>query len=317
MVIQCVLCPVDFSEPSRRALHYARAIAAWYESELDVVHVMRDVMPLFVPWFGPPRPQPVTDVRPATISGLNTFISETPTLGPVTGTVREGQPAAEILRYAAEIRTDLVVMATHGATGLDRILLGSTAERVLHKAACPVLTVPCRADEPGAADRARFTHVLCALDFSPMSMRALALGLSLAQENQARLTLLHVVEVPSDDELFVQSSLRLGEFIELKRNDALERFARAVPADAREWCEVSEMVRPGRPATVILEESDRRNVDLIVMGPQGRRGLALLLLGSTTQSVLHRATCPVLTSGLGPMSAASDPCVATAAASTP
>jgi nucleotide-binding universal stress UspA family protein len=101
--------------------------------------------------------------------------------------------------------------------------------------------------------------------------------------------------MPLEDDLLVQASLPLSQYVELKTRDTLERFDRALPPDVRAWCHVSEIVRPGRPADVILAEADARNADLIVMGAQGRGGLPLALFGSTTQTVVHRATCPVLT----------------------
>jgi nucleotide-binding universal stress UspA family protein len=294
MVIRRVLCPVDFSEFSRRALHHAEAIATWYEAELHVLHVLLDVSPPVVPLMPPVSPPLYSDVKPP-IEVLDALVKTSGVRLPVHKIVRQGPAATTIVDCVAEIQADLIVMGTHGRTGFDRVVIGSTAERVVHKARCPVLTVPRGGDEPGSAERVRFTHVLCAMDFSAASLRAMELSLSLAQENAAKLTVLHVIEVLSADEVLTEAGIRVSEYVEKRKQEALERLKSAIPPDARTWCDVTETVVPGRPAHVILREADDRDADLIVMGAQGHSGIALALLGSTTQTVVRRAVCPVLT----------------------
>ena len=115
--------------------------------------------------------------------------------------VRDGPPVDAILACAAEIAADLIVLGSHGRDGLGHLLFGSTAERVLHKAPCPTLVVPLHAEEPASVDGVRFTRLVCAVDFSPASTRALGLALSMAQDHGAELTVLHVVEAVAEDEL--------------------------------------------------------------------------------------------------------------------
>jgi nucleotide-binding universal stress UspA family protein len=291
---QRVLCAVDFTEFSRRALHHARAIATWYEADLHVLHAFQGNLPVNMPALAALPATSSADFRPATESALETLVVSNQA-GPATRVVRDGHAAATIVAYAREIGADLLVLGSHGWSGFDRLMLGSTAETVLHRADCPVLTVPCRADEPGAADRFKLTHVLCPVDFSPASLDALALGLSLAQENAARVTVLHVSELPADDALLVEGSLPLSEYLELRARQAIEELSAFIPASARDWCEIRTLVRNGRPAAAILSEAEAGHVDLIVMGSQGRHGVGLALFGSTTQTVVRRATCPVLT----------------------
>jgi nucleotide-binding universal stress UspA family protein len=292
MTLNCVLCAVDFSEPSRRALHHARAIATWYEAPLHVLNVFSGTMPLALPSLAALPPMAGGGFRPAMERALEAFTSE---IGAATRVVRDGLPAPTILDYAREIHADLIVLGSHGWSGFDRVLLGSTAERVLHRADCPVLTVPHCADEPGAADRFKLTHILCPMDFSPASLQALERALSLAQESAARLTLLHVVELRPEDPLFVEASLPICEYLADSRNRAIEALEDAVPPGASTWAEIRTLVRHGSPAAVILEEADAGDADLIVMGSQGRHGIGLALFGSTTQTVVRRAACPVLT----------------------
>jgi nucleotide-binding universal stress UspA family protein len=298
MSIQRVLCPVDFSDHSRRALHHAQAMAAWYEAELHVLHVRPDLvrMPLVVPSIPLTVPIAPADVAPATSTAvLQKFIDEAGWPRPALPVVRDGKPAAGIVEYASEIDADLIVIGTHGHAGFERVLLGSTAEHVMNEAACPVLNIPPHGDEPGSAERVRFTRVLCAVDFSPSSLQALERGVLLAQEYAAHLTLLHVLEIPSKLELVAGMGVTPHEYVMAKVHEAHERLSAAVPDEARTWCRVSEIVRPGRPAPVILQEADFGNADLIVMGSQGHQGLSLAFLGSTTHTVVRAAVCPVLT----------------------
>jgi nucleotide-binding universal stress UspA family protein len=299
VTIHRVLCPVDFSEPSLRALHHAAAVAAWYDAELHVLHVAPPPMPLAVPMMvmaarAAAAADPADLLTPARRE-LDAFVTRAGLPRPAIPAVREGAAVAAIVRYAGEITADLVVVGSHGREGMSHMLFGSTAERVMHKAPCPVLVVPAHAGEPVVADRVSIAHVLCAVDFSPSSARALALALSVAQENAARLTVLHVIETLSEDEHEAHPALAVREHVESLERLARTRLLAAVPREARAWCTVTEVVRVGRAAHAILAEAESRDADLIVMGAQGHSGLGLLILGSATQTVVRRASCPVLT----------------------
>jgi nucleotide-binding universal stress UspA family protein len=299
VTIRRVLCAVDFSAPSLRALHHAAAAATWYDADLHVLYVAPPPLPIAVPLMvvaargvAPSGPD---DLLAPALQELEAFVARAALPRRPTLIVREGPAVGAILRYAGEITADLIVVGSHGREGLTHALFGSTAERVLHKAPCPVLVVPAHADEPGAADRFVVRHVLCALDFSPSSSRALSLALSIAQENAARLTLLHVVEAFAEGELDAQPMLGVREHVEGLIRQARTRLMAAVPREARDWCTVREVVRLGRAAPGILAEAEAHDVDLIVMGAQGHSGLGLLILGSATHTVVRRAACPVLT----------------------
>ncbi len=146
--IQTILHPTDFSENSRPAFETACALARDYHAALVVLHVM---MPSVSPVYQAPVPDPL---RPAE---SQESLAELPWPQPSDPQIRvehrlaEGDPAEEILRLTEALRCDLVVMGTHGTTGLGRFLTGSVAEEVLRKAVCPVLVVrpPLRA-RPGA-----------------------------------------------------------------------------------------------------------------------------------------------------------------------
>jgi nucleotide-binding universal stress UspA family protein len=186
-----ILCPVDVSEVSARALRYAVALSYADRSQLTVLNVRPLLLPpaLWMEYPVAPLLEPV-DVK-AEEERLQSFVLEAagPALAKVA--VREGSIAPEILRTARTLTADLIVIGTHGRSGFEHWLLGSVAENVLRHAPCPVLTVPRRAQEPGNVP---FKNILCAIDFSHDSQHALELSLSLAQAAGGQLVLVHSLE---------------------------------------------------------------------------------------------------------------------------
>ena len=168
--IKRILCPVDFSEFSQRAVEHAVAIAGWYDATVTLLHV-RALVPIApaVPEMLPPMTL-TPDDREELRAALSRFVPDG-TAVPFERDVVEGHAASEIVAHANAMRSDLVVLGTRGRTGFERLLLGSVTERVLRKAPCPVLSVPGPAD--GATPVAPvFKRILCAVDFSDCSMRA-------------------------------------------------------------------------------------------------------------------------------------------------
>jgi nucleotide-binding universal stress UspA family protein len=214
--------------------------------------------------------------------------------------IGEGQAVAEILAAVATTGSDLIVMGTHGRSGFERLVLGSVTEKVLRKASCPVLTVPPRvADEllqPPALPR----RIVCGVDFSQNSMEALSLAMLLTQEADARVTILHVIELPpglpSEKRDFVLPAPRLlQDYVTAAEHDARELLKAAVPESMRAGGHVDAAVTVGKPYKEILRVAATPPADLIVLGVQGRGAADLLFFGSTAQNVVRQATCPVLT----------------------
>jgi nucleotide-binding universal stress UspA family protein len=219
---------------------------------------------------------------------------------PVAGTaafdvvVREGNPVDEIVAEVAQMRADLVVMGTHGRSGFERLFLGSVTEKVVRKVACPMLTVPPHEKVP--ADAVSFKMILCPVDFSPPSTRALAYALSLAKEADGRLMVLHVLESYVDAvKLSEVSQFTVPEFEQHRKDEAIERLKALIPADAREWCTPEELVITGKPHREIVRVAAEISADLIVMGVHGRGAMDLMMFGSTTNELLRAARCPILT----------------------
>ena len=193
--------------------------------------------------------------------------------------------------HARTLPADLIVIGTHGQSGFERLVLGSVTEKVLRKAVCPVMTVP-----PHAADASPlpFTHALCAVDFSDSSIAALQFAFSLAQESNARLTLLHVFEWPSD-EASARRVLETSEYHRQWETETQQKLEGLIPAEVRNWCTPASKLAFGKAYQQILQLAANEQVDLIVMGVRGRNPVDLMLFGSTTNQVVRQAVCPVLT----------------------
>lgn len=292
--IRRILCPVDFSEASRHALQHAVAIARWYQSQVIAVHVVH-AYPL------PPPPilfaelshsaSAVPDYQ-SREAELRAWLAPAHGAGVKTDIVLdEGNPTACIIEHAKSRQADLIVMGTHGLSGFERLMLGSVAEKVLRKAPCPVMTVP-----PASVTTAKvpYARLLCPVDFSESSLAALRFASSLAEEADARLTILHVIDWPADEDLLV-GRFDSSEFRQVVEQQARERLEALVTHDMRTWCKPATKMGHGKPYRQVLETADQEASDLIVIGVRGRNPLDLTLFGSTTNQVVRQATCPVLT----------------------
>jgi nucleotide-binding universal stress UspA family protein len=296
MKITRILCPVDFSDTSRKALRFAGAIATWYEAVLHVVHIVPDPEVSAAVTASVVPAEVIAQTRAAANAALRSFAEDANLSAPIAGLcVRIGQSVEGILEYATDMKPDLIVMGTHGRSALSNLVMGSTAERVVSQAPCPVLTIPRDAREVTSPALVQFKRILCASDFSPASEHAAAYAGSLAQENDARLTFLHVVETLSDDEALAAADQRVIEYVDRRKLDALDSLRKLSARDACEACETGERVEFGAPARTILRVASEIHADLIVMGAQGCGAVGRMFFGSATQTVLRRANCPVLT----------------------
>ena len=208
---------------------------------------------------------------------------------------RPGATVQAILDEAKSLPADLIVLGTHGRGGLDRMVLGSVAEKVLRKATAPVLTVPPPVSAPAADALVIFKRILCPIDFSESSMKALSYGVSLAQEADAQLLVMHAIEGFSDLVHWKQPNPLVLEYLRISEKEALAQLRSAIPKEASTWCQPEEVLATGKAYREILRVARECDVHLIVMGVHGRNPLDLIFLGSTTNQVVRAATCPVLT----------------------
>lgn len=299
--IRRVLCPIDFSDCSRRALDHAVAIANWYDSTITLVYVS-PIVPLaaYAPGSGVvPSANLMPEEREALLTSMKQFaVAQGGSETRFDYILGEGGTAAQILNAADTLASDLVVIGTHGRSGFERLMLGSVTEKVLRKATCPVLSVPPHSTDAVPAPPF-FRHILCAVDFSECSIHALEYAISLAQESGGSLTVLHVIdvgpEIPDIHGLMIGGVPNVREFIAQLEEKARARLKDLVPDSVRTTCDVEVMVVPGRSHREVLRVAEDQSSDLIVLGVHGRGPVDRLFFGSTAQQVVRGATCPVLT----------------------
>jgi nucleotide-binding universal stress UspA family protein len=212
--------------------------------------------------------------------------------------ITNGIPSQEVLAAAEADDTDLIVVGTRGRTGLEHIVLGSTAERIIRAAPCPVLAVRDVRHHAGDAGprpldaSVPFHRILVPVDFSDCSLDALEYAAMVAQRTQASVRLLHVLEPVSYGLDFTLPQVAKREEVRERMTDRLRGLASALQSGEMT---ADYQLRGGMPADAIIEAAETEAVDLIVMGTHGRRGLSHTFWGSVAESVLRKAHCPVLT----------------------
>lgn len=266
--IRRVLLPTDYSATAQRALGFARRFADAHGAELHVLYAR----------------VPGDDVNCPTDPESEAWLG-----GPARHVVqveREGVAVADvILGYAEEAVADLVVMGTHGRTGLERAMLGSVAEKVVRRALCPVLTVPPGAEPDGIG------RIVVPVDFSEHAQRALTHAGALAGEFGAHLDALHVVYDVTLPSAYGMGPLGVAgpEVLDRSREALARLVEESVPAGVH-WEAHTEI---GYAATDIVRFAERHDAGLIVMATHGWTGLKHFLLGSVTEKVVRHAPCPV------------------------
>ena len=291
--IKQILCPVDFSDVSTHTIEHAVLMARWYDAKITALHVRNPIVipvaDFAVGAVAPPLQLTGDEIEADRAKILECFPWPA---GSVDAIVDVGTPANRILDCARALPADLVVIGTHGVGGFDHLVLGSVTEKVLRKAACPVLTVPPRARTISTLP---FKRLLCPVDFSDSSLSALEFAFSLAQEGDAELTILHVFDRSAEDEPLTNRPISVPEYYLRVEADFTTRLHALIPDSVRSWCRPQTRTAHGKAYREILGVATEGQSDLIVMGVHGRNALDVMLFGSTTNQVVRRAMCPVLT----------------------
>ena len=296
IAIDHILCPMDFSPQSQQAYNYAVALARWYDARITVTHVVAtrhavETIPSFPAATLPPAA--VDELRRTLAQDLERYVQTPEASGLRIDVMVQEAPSVqqEILVQANMLDSDLIVISTHGLGGLDRLVLGSVTEHVLRNASAPVLVIPPHSTAaPLSASQVRFRRILCPVDFSTGSQAGLSFAISLAEEADAALTLLHVI-----DDSYTSDLTLSARDVEVLQQRCVDDLQRMIPAEVPTYCSVDFVVSVGRPAREILSLATLRTTELIVMGVQGRNALDRLVFGSTTHAVIRAANCPILT----------------------
>lgn len=295
--IERILVPLDFSPASMEALDYAVSLAKQFHAAIHLVHVHPPDEPSSVPGAGHLLLQSAEAIERLNEELAGIHRKRVEPFCPENCHVRGGRPYQEIIELAREIDADLIVLATRGHTGLKRVLLGSTAERVVRFASRPVLVVRRRRRKgrggAGTAAELHIRKILAPVDFSECSMAGAMYAAFLGKAFGAKLCLLHVVQPPAPI-LVDRVSVDLSSIDSLNLKNArldMEAFSKL---DFLRDIKCAMEVRTGYPVDQIGSETKQNDVDLVVISTHGRTGFNRMLLGSVAEHVVRYAECPVM-----------------------
>jgi nucleotide-binding universal stress UspA family protein len=290
ITIQRILCPTDLSSESDEALRYAVALASAYKAKLFLFHCSKISLGKKNEHARQPdrQKEPMFTGSLAPHLGLTEFC-DLDWEGIVAEKIDDVGKA--IVDEAEKQKIDLIVMRSRRRS-LSAILLGSTAETVCRTAHCPVLvTHPSEREWVGfSTGEIDLKRILVAYDFSPDAEVALKYGLSLAQEYQTELHLLHVLlKAEKGDPQLAWSRKADGEY-----TGAARKLQSAIPREAFLWCKTFSAVCWGKPFEEVLSYAKERDIDLICLGASGNDFTLDKLFGSNVDRILRQAPCPVL-----------------------
>ena len=284
MRIERILCPTDLTADSKAAWRYAAALAQAYEAQLIQIYCESTSVNAADGLPGKPR-----DLMAAALAE-HAGEHDPRMLGWESIVVSCDDPGDCIAREASRHRADLIIMRSrrrpHRAA-----LMGSVAESVSRMAPCPVLVMHSDERDWLSGNQISLKSLLVAYDFSDHSELALNLGLSIAQEYQAELHLLHVLPPFSLEEPEI-SWYPLGK--EGVYHKAARRLQKAVPDEAHLWCKIKNVICEGQPYREIIHYAQQHDIDLVCLGAQGAGFGLITLFGSNVDRVLRQAPCPVL-----------------------
>ena len=281
-----ILCPVDLTPESEESLRYAIALAKAYEAQLFLINCVDNYEA------GGLKEQHIKQLMDTSVRkhlrlpAAYDFRWDT--------IVVYGDPQTAIPQEAARRRVDLIVMRSRRRP-FAAALLGSTAESICRTAPCPVMIT--HQDERGWAgftsNEIELERILVAYDFSSDSELALSYGMSLSQEYQAQLHVLHVLPAQTIQSVSADPGYPLRG-ADYSFRDAASRLQNSVPPETRMWCEVKQALREGHVYREVLSYAEEQNIDLISIGASGTGFGMRALFGSNADRVLRQAPCPVL-----------------------
>jgi nucleotide-binding universal stress UspA family protein len=284
-----ILVATDFSRAADAALRWAAAIAEEHGASMLLLHAL----PLYgaTADYLPSPPEMEEHLRGAAVERLGNLAGEISPEIAVETRLEIGLPSQTVVEAARAHAADLVVVGSRGLSNLAHVLLGSTAERIVQRAPCPVLVV-----HPDDERHRPVRTILVPTDFSPASRRAAAAAENWLSRLEApvRLVLLHAFHLPVEYTAYgaVPTSLHFAQDAGERAEESLATLAAEL---RRDGLTVDTLAREGYPPETIVAVAREIDADVIALGTHGRTGLRHLLLGSNAERVVQKAGCPVLT----------------------
>jgi nucleotide-binding universal stress UspA family protein len=286
-----ILIATDFSECSRVALDICISAAKCMKIKLYVLHTIeklphdyRHLLPSAT--HADMKQKLEEDARDKIKAMLPEELLEKEDIVPI---VRFGKPFLEVIQVAKEKDVDIITIGTHGRAGVDRVILGSVAERVVRKAHCPVMVV--RSEK-----YIGFKRIIVPIDFSDCSRMALEYAAATARAHRSKLTILHVYE-GSFVEPYIKAANSEEEADEIMKEiervneTKYDEFLKTIDLSGVEY---EKLLKKGIPKTDIVETAMEQQANLIVMGTHGRSGIKHTLIGSTAEEVVRTVHCDIV-----------------------
>jgi nucleotide-binding universal stress UspA family protein len=277
-----ILCPVDFFPASERAFDYAVALAANYDADLHLLHVVSAIVPSTYE-FQLNTAEILQQLKGGAEERLRALAGTAQDRGVrVHSDTRTGDIDETLEQAVEDSGADIVIMGTHGRRGFERWFLGSVTERMLRRCPVPILAL----SHTGSAIRIppNVGKVLVTTDFSEGTNLAMEFAFAIAQEAPAEVTLLHIMQQPPESADPLEGIRKLLE----------EHLDSMVPPGVADWCQVDSRVEIGTPYQRILAIAEETKTDLIVMNIHGIGLWERAVMGATAERVLRGAECPVL-----------------------
>jgi nucleotide-binding universal stress UspA family protein len=293
--IEKILVPLDFSPASLEALDYAVSMAKHFHAAIHLVHVYPPDEASSIPGAAHLLLQSAEAIERLNEELTGIHRKHAPTFRPENCHIRGGRPYEVIVRLAREINADLIVLATRGYSGLKRLLLGSTAERVVRTAPCPVLVMRKRKQKSKAATKSfAISTILVPTDFSQCSLAGTEYAVFLARKFGAMLRLFHAT-YPYTNYVFIdRAGVRLSGLAEAVEETARQEMDALKQMDFLGGLIVEAEVLPGPAVDEICAAAGSPDVDLVVTSTHGRTGLKHAFIGSVAEHVVRYAERPVL-----------------------
>ncbi len=285
--VETILVPIDFSAGSLFAIQWAKFLAQRTKANIHLVNVHDFGYPV-ARALTPPVIGSETEIKEHLHRDLQ-VLALSQKLPHASLQIRVGRPHSQICELASEIQADLIVLSTHGRTGWERALLGSTAERVIRHAPCPVLVA-----RPTSRKKTelKLQKILVPLDFSACAARGLHYAIDLAKVFKAKLTLINVSQLHHDlPPVVIYSDAALNRWA---AEVAEAHMADLVKETDFEGVEFETVHKNGSPARKICRYAVKEGADLIVSSTHGRTGISHALIGSTAEKISRYARSPVL-----------------------
>ncbi len=293
--IDKILVPLDFSPASMQALDYAIALAKQFGAAIHLLHVYPPDEAASVPGAAHLLLQSAEAIERLNEELTGIHRKRVEPFCPENCHIRSGRPFQQISGLAREINADLIALSTRGHSGLKHLFLGSTAERVVRSAPCPVLVVRKRKQKSKAASKAFAVRtILVPVDFSECSLSGVEYAAFLAKKLHSTLRLLHVM-YPFVDYVFVdRAGVRISELVEAVQEAARIEMDALKQMDFLRGLSLQTEIRSGHAIDEICSAAGQPDVDLIVTSTHGRTGFKHAFIGSVAEHVVRYAQRPVM-----------------------